>query len=172
MYIRINNQILQVVPTFSSDYLYIRFRSDDFTYGDVATLFNGETIEFLNDAQSDITRKYWIKRIVSIAIVNADPRTFEISLDVSSVGDGSVVEMQTDILEAGDALIELAEMISNHEERLEAVEAYNARIIKNAEDIANVRIANETVESINTIIHQLMERIAVLESVIDGGGNA
>lgn len=180
MYIRVNNEIFQGIPTFGKDILYVRIVSDDLTYGEVESMFSGETIEFLNDAQTDVTHKYWIRRIASISITNMEQRTFDVSLDVSSVGDGSVKGMQDDISDAGDALIELAEMIADHEERISSIESYNERITKNTEDITNVKpLVNDCIGQISTLnetlsstargIQQLIDRVAYLESVVQGG---
>ena len=179
MYIRVNNQIFQGTPTFGSDVLYVRIASDSLTYSDIENMFNGETIEFLNDAQTEITRKYWIKRLAAVSIANQNPRTFEVTLDVSSVGDGAVEGMQSDISDAGDALIELAEMAADNEERITAVEAYNERITTNTESLANlIPLVNDCIHQIETLngmlttmtatISRLDERVTALEN---GGAN-
>lgn len=179
MYIRIKNQVFQGDTSFETNVLRVRITSKDKTYGEVETMFNGETIEFLNGTLTEVTSKYWIRRIVSIAIINANPRTFEVTLDISSVGDSTIEDMQQDISDADNALIELAEMIIDHDARLETVEAYDERIAENTSDIAGIKPVTESNNSrisnlddaltyVNLAIEQLKDRVSALEDAQGG----
>ena len=159
----------------------IKFETEE-SYVGIAETFDNENTQIeLLDENEQIIGKWYAKGLVSIGIESGIAM---IIYNVSIIDSGKEAEFETGIDDANGALIELAEIIAEHDEsieeinekldemgskideKVEQIEETLVERIKDVEDALSERVTIET--QIDQRLNNLADRIALLENKIGG----